>query len=253
MTSLYDADSNLTQTLWSGTGMTALSILLGYTADNQVSSATRTVGATTVGTSGYLYNADGLLTDILHQNGSSSTLAHYSYAYNADNLINQITENGTPTNYGFDAANQLTSAGPQNYGYDADGNLLLPGFVIGTGNRLLSCPSGKRVKLDPLKLGWARDGLVRLSCHFRLDVVSQRLKLLPGDESHPVVGEHRRTPVHYLLRRQVALREGLEDHAQAVFDVFGHHAFIAHFDLIASLLHQFQRELHRQPQLPRIG
>ena len=28
--------------------------------------------------------------------------------------------------------------------------------------------------------------------------------------------------------------------------------FVAHLDLIASLLHQFQRELHGQPQLPRI-
>src|SRR5262245_64642730 len=78
-----------------------------------------------------------------------------------------------------------------------------------------------------------------LSSRGSLEVISQRLKGLSGDESHAVVVEHCRAPGDNFGRRQVALRKGLEDYAQAVLDVLGHHSFVAHFNLMAPLLHQF--------------
>jgi hypothetical protein len=141
-----------------------------------------------------------------------------------------------------------------------------------------SCPCGKGAKVDPpadAGLGVGQDGVggagraawvdadLRwawgeavsvvggLSCRVRLEVVSQRLEWLTGDESNAIVVEHGRAPGDDFGHRQVALLEGLEDHAQALFDVLGHHAFVAHLDLIAPFLHQFQREPHCQPQLAR--
>ena len=72
-----------------------------------------------------------------------------------------------------------------------------------------------------------------------------------GDAAHTIAGEHLRAPGNDFVGRQVALLKGLDDHAQAVLDFRGHQSFVAHFDLAASLLHQFLRKLHRQWQLPQ--
>ena len=44
---------------------------------------------------------------------------------------------------------------------------------------------------------------------------------------------------------------GRDDYLQALLDVARHRVLIAHCDLVASLVHQFPRKLHRQPQLPQ--
>ena len=53
-----------------------------------------------------------------------------------------------------------------------------------------------------------------------------------------------RTPVDQFFFRQIAVLESLQDHVETFFDILAHHSFVAHFDLIATFLHQFQRKLH---------
>src|SRR5262245_1239317 len=84
-----------------------------------------------------------------------------------------------------------------------------------------------------------------------LDAVAQRLQRLPGEEAHPVLVAPRRAPGDHFGRRQVALFQGLEDHVQTVLDVRGHQPFVAHFDLVAPLLHQLPCQPHGHWQLSR--
>ena len=53
-------------------------------------------------------------------------------------LLFSETDNGVTTNYGYDAQNELTSAGATTETYDADGNRTGAGYVVGPDNELLS-------------------------------------------------------------------------------------------------------------------
>jgi YD repeat-containing protein len=48
------------------------------------------------------------------------------------------SDNGSSTNYTYDATGQLIGAGALAYTYDANGNRTMAGYVTGPGNRLLS-------------------------------------------------------------------------------------------------------------------
>jgi RHS repeat-associated protein len=121
---------------------------------------TRSRGATTVGTTAYAYNANGDVTSIQSQDGSGHVLASYQYNYGqgsggsspslggigagvlstaaVSDLLFSETDNGVTTNYGYDAQNQLTSAGATAESYDGNGNRTNSGYVTGADNRLLT-------------------------------------------------------------------------------------------------------------------
>jgi YD repeat-containing protein len=59
-----------------------------------------------------------------------------SYNYDAGARLASETDNGTVTNYGYDASNQLTTSGSTTYGWDANGNTKAAGVLIGPNNQL---------------------------------------------------------------------------------------------------------------------
>ena len=61
------------------------------------------------------------------------------------------------------------------------------------------------------------------------------------DESYSVCHEHQESPL--LCRFTASILDGGDDWFQARLDVFGHHAFIAALDLVASLAHQLQKKV----------
>jgi RHS repeat-associated protein len=138
-TYLYDAAGRLTSEKFGGTGQTPLRVDMTYTARDQLASETRysnLTGTTTVAYSTYLYDAVGRVTSIQHQDGSGNTLANYTYAYDPASRLTSKTDNGTATSYGYDATNELTSAGGVTYGYDLAGNRTMTGYTTGTGNQM---------------------------------------------------------------------------------------------------------------------
>jgi YD repeat-containing protein len=84
------------------------------------------------------YDDRGNVTEIEHLDGSGTVLEDFQYAYDAANQLTSETDNGTTTNYTYDATGQLTDAGATNYSYDANGNRTMAGYSTGTDNLLLS-------------------------------------------------------------------------------------------------------------------
>ncbi len=78
----------------------------------------------------------GRLTNLQHKDGNNNGLANYTYSYDLASRLTQEQDNGTTTNYGYDATNQLTSAGGTNYSYDLNGNRTMTGYVTGTENQI---------------------------------------------------------------------------------------------------------------------
>ena len=90
------------------------------------------------GSSAWGRDALGRVTSLTTTSGSGATLASYAYGYDAADRMASETINDVTTNYGYDAANQLTRAGNQSFGYDLAGNRAGPGVAVGPGNRVLA-------------------------------------------------------------------------------------------------------------------
>ncbi|MFO0011239.1 MAG: putative Ig domain-containing protein [Planctomycetota bacterium] len=95
-----------------------------------------------VGSTRWLYNAQGQLTDLTHFNALDAILVDFDYAYDA--MFQLTDESGSSGNkqYQYDQAGQLQSvdkegARVETYQYDANGNRVGAGVVLGLGNRLL--------------------------------------------------------------------------------------------------------------------
>ena len=88
------------------------------------------------------YDALGVTTSIQHTNAGGSTLENFAYTLDIGERLSSQTDtiNGTPTTtgYGYDLANQLTTAGPKTYNFDPNGNRNNSGFVVWPGNQLQS-------------------------------------------------------------------------------------------------------------------
>jgi RHS repeat-associated protein len=139
-TSLYDAVNRLTSRQFNGgAGSTTAREDLAYSARDQVTTITRysdVAGSNKVGEADYTHDQAGMLTNLQHKNGSGGILANYTYTYDLAHRVVTETYNGNATNYGYDAANQLTSAGALTYAYDGAGNRTLTGYQTGTANRM---------------------------------------------------------------------------------------------------------------------
>jgi RHS repeat-associated protein len=144
LTSIYDQANRLTSRQFGGTSQTPLRMDLTYTPRNQIATETRysnLAGTTVVSSTTYTYDPATRLTSLQHRNSGGSLLANYTYTYDQSSRLTAEQLNGTSTNYGYDNANELTSAGSNSYGYDLNGNRNTTGYTIGTGNQMLNDPS----------------------------------------------------------------------------------------------------------------
>ncbi len=161
-TSAYNASNQLTSRSYSGPEVSApVTIGLTYNATGQLATLTDSrdlTGANPSATTNYQYDSTGNTTQIVSQDGSGNVLASYQYTYGpssattsggtgqsttlsptaVSDLLFSETDNGVTTNYGYDAQDQLTSAGSTTETYDADGNRTGAGYVYGPDNELLS-------------------------------------------------------------------------------------------------------------------
>jgi RHS repeat-associated protein len=159
----YDAAGNLTSLADNKGGQVRYS----YTARNELSGASLTVGGVlganaafgyddagrrtsmtrqegtggpTVSTT-YGYDNADRLTSITHTSSAAGGLSAFTYGYDtADRLTNYTGPDGSLT-YGYDDTNQLTGvsgAYSETFGYDLNGNRTGGGYSTGAGNRLLS-------------------------------------------------------------------------------------------------------------------
>ena len=159
----YNSANQLTARSYSGPEVTApVTVGLSYNAAGQLATLTDSrnlTGANPSATTSYQYDSAGDVTQIQSQDGSGNVLADYQYTYGpsgatgssggtgqasspsstavADLLFSE-TDNGVTTNYGYDASNELTSAGSTTESYDAAGNRTGAGYVYGPDNELLS-------------------------------------------------------------------------------------------------------------------
>ena len=78
--------------------------------------------STKIGFTQYQYDGKRV-TDIQHQDGSSTVLASFSYQYNTAGQLTREVDNGVTTNYVANNMNQYVQVGNDTYNYDADGNL----------------------------------------------------------------------------------------------------------------------------------
>ena len=139
---VYDAANRLTSLQFGGAGQTPLRLDMTYTARNELATESRysdLAGTLLVGTSAYTYDAAGRLTQLQQNDGSSNPLASYVYTYDAaGNLTSETLNGGTPTNYTYDATNQLTNDTTTSYSYDANGNRTMAGYSTGANNQITS-------------------------------------------------------------------------------------------------------------------
>jgi RHS repeat-associated protein len=141
LTSTYNTDQQLASRRFSGRNNAQLRFDPSWNADGQLANVQRytdVAGTQLVGSSRIIYDGDGHITDLRYYDGSGTTLTAYTDVYGQNGTLITESVNGVGTTYGYDANNQLTSAGSTSYSYDANGNPTGPGYVIGPDNRLLS-------------------------------------------------------------------------------------------------------------------
>ena len=140
-TQVFDALNRMTTMLFSGNSAT-LREDFGYTARDQVATQTRysdLLGTATIGYSPFTYDSVGRLTNLVHQNGTGTTLANMTNTYDLASRITAETLNGgTPTSYGYDNINELISDALNSYSYDLSGNRTMTGYATGPANEMNS-------------------------------------------------------------------------------------------------------------------
>jgi RHS repeat-associated protein len=145
-TSVYNPDNLLTsRRLSGGPNNSQLRMDIAYTPDNLIDHLNRysdTAGSNLVGKTQNTYDANANLTETKHTNGSTTTLQDFQYNYDAANRLTSQTDTisgvATTTNFGYDASDQLTSAGASNFNWDANGNATNSGDQVGPANQLLN-------------------------------------------------------------------------------------------------------------------
>ncbi len=145
-TYVYDASERLTTITTSHGGTAGPEIVTSYTANDQISAQSRTIGGsgTSVNTS-YSYDASDRQTTITDYVSGGSALATYVYSYdNANRVTTMVDAEGTYT-YTYDNGDELTSVykgGTQveSYAYDANGDRTGTGYSTTVMNETLTSP-----------------------------------------------------------------------------------------------------------------
>src|SRR5262249_25308207 len=122
LTSLYDADNRLTSRQFGGASQTPLRLDLTYYANGEVKKISRysdLAGTNLIGTTSYVYDSAGQLTNQQVKNGSGTSLNNYTLTYDsASNLKTQKLNGGSTTTYTYNAANELTNDTANSYSFD---------------------------------------------------------------------------------------------------------------------------------------
>ncbi len=154
----YDTRNRLAARTWEGPGIDAARVDFQYTNSERVSRLERYADATgtdLAGSTDYLYDAAGRTRQITHRDAVDVVLAEYQYEYDFGGLLTHELRHGDwQAEYNHDKSGQLLDAVfsgsdviaeqvDEHYRYDANGNrtdshLHGNGYVVGTGNRLLS-------------------------------------------------------------------------------------------------------------------
>ena len=145
-TDQYDSGERLTTITTSYNGTAGPQIVTTYTANNQISAQSRTIGGsgTAVNTT-YQYDSAERQTTITDYVSGGSALATYLYSYdNANRVTTMVDAEGTYT-YTYDNGNELTSvykSGTQveSYAYDANGNRTGTGYSTTVMNETATSP-----------------------------------------------------------------------------------------------------------------
>jgi len=141
VSSVFDAANRMTtESLITG-GATQLTMTLGYSNRDELTSETRqdlvngsmtTVGSTTLG-----HDDAGRLTSLQHKNGSGGNLANYGYNFDNANRLTTESLNGTAAGtYTYDRTNEILGDGSNTFGYDLNGNRNMTGYTTGADNRM---------------------------------------------------------------------------------------------------------------------
>jgi RHS repeat-associated protein len=140
-TYVLDALNRLATMQFSGNSAT-LREDFSYTARDQVANQTRysnLAGTSTIGYSGFTQDSVGRLTNLVHQNGTGTTLAYFTNTYDlASRITSEILNGGTPTSYAYDTTDELTSDAVNSYSYDLNGNRTMTGYTTGPANEMTS-------------------------------------------------------------------------------------------------------------------
>jgi len=124
-----------------GAGQAPVRMDVTYTPVGRTASLTRykdLAGTQVVGTTAFSYDGAGNLLDEKHRSAGGGMLDDFQYSYDTAYRLISENDNGTVTGYGYDNADQLTSAGGKSYSYGANGNRDMAGYTMGGGNQLRS-------------------------------------------------------------------------------------------------------------------
>jgi RHS repeat-associated protein len=141
----YDNLNRATQLTQSGNGVNDKRVDMTYDKASQLTQLSRygnLSGTQLVAQSNYVYDRNGRLTDLTHQN-TSTTYAAYQWAYDSHNRVTQFTSTDGTNVYTYKSRDELTGTDSnyqtdEAYSYDASGNRTNAGYQTGTNNRLLS-------------------------------------------------------------------------------------------------------------------
>lgn len=117
-------------------------IEMAYDANGRMTQLARFHNGTLAVATSYSFAADDFISEVRHTT-PARTVRSFSYAYDADNRITSKTTEAGQSTYGYDGADQVTSAthafqADENYSYDNNGNRTLANHTIGQDNRLTS-------------------------------------------------------------------------------------------------------------------
>ena len=144
--SIYN-DLNLVDTrTWHGAAVDDSLIRFSYDARGQFSEIQRfadAAGTLRVSRTTHQRDSVGRLTGLTHRDAMDAVMADYDYQYDLVDSLIQETHHGNTSNYQYDLADQLIDADlgslpDESYSYDANGNRNSAGYIVGSGNRILS-------------------------------------------------------------------------------------------------------------------
>jgi RHS repeat-associated protein len=139
--STFNAADELSARQLSTPGADSVLVDYGYDAAGRETSRTRWESATgggwtAAGATDTSYDAGGLVTGMTTLDRSDDALWDAGYQYDTVGWLSTATVDGTSTEYGYDAAGQLVTAGVDTYGYDPNGVPNANGLTPGSNNQV---------------------------------------------------------------------------------------------------------------------
>jgi RHS repeat-associated protein len=144
--STYDPRNLLTNLVWQGGGIAAVSAAFAYDSRGLLTGVNRyadAAGTQLVNQETLSYNSRGELTNLNYLDALSQAFLQYQDSYDPAGQLAEEIYNGQTSQFTYDPVGQLIQALRSNgqnesFAWDANGNPTGPGYVIGRNNQLLS-------------------------------------------------------------------------------------------------------------------